>query len=49
MTNPKHQVERFDKALHDRKAFSCGVAGMDRWFKESITDQIKANWPHSIF
>lgn len=36
-------MEKFDKASHDRGAFSCGVAGMDRWFKESITDQIKAN------
>jgi GNAT superfamily N-acetyltransferase len=43
MTKPKFRVERFDKASHDRGAFSCGVAGMDRWFKESITDQIKAN------
>ena len=43
MTKPKFRVERFDKASHDRGVFSCGVAGMDRWFKESISDQIKAN------
>ncbi|MCP4818630.1 MAG: GNAT family N-acetyltransferase [Shimia sp.] len=43
MTKPKFRVERFEKASHDRGAFSCGVTGMDRWFKESITDQIMAN------
>lgn len=43
MPKPKFRVERFDKASHDREAFSCGVAGIDRWFKESITDQIKTN------
>lgn len=43
MTDPKFRVEKFDKASHDRGAFSCGVPAMDRWFKESISDQIKAN------
>ena len=43
MPKPKFRVERFDKASHDREAFSCGVVGIDRWFKESITDQIKTN------
>ncbi|MFK8034162.1 MAG: GNAT family N-acetyltransferase [Hyphomicrobiales bacterium] len=43
MTEQKFRIEKYDKASHDREAFSCGVAGMDRWFKESITDQIKTN------
>ena len=43
MTKPKFRVQKFDKASHDRGAFSCGVPAMDRWFKESISDQIKAN------
>lgn len=43
MIDQKFRIEKFDKASHDRGAFSCGIAGMDRWFKKSITDQIKAN------
>ncbi len=43
MTDQRFRIEKFDRASHDRGAFCCGVAGMDRWFKESITDQIKAN------
>lgn len=43
MTKSKFYVQKFDKASHDREAFSCGVTSMDRWFKESISDQIKAN------
>ncbi len=37
------RVEAFDTSKHDRTAFTCGVAAMDRWFKESISDQIKRN------
>jgi len=37
------RVEAFDTAKHDRTAFTCGVPPMDRWFKESISDQIKRN------
>lgn len=43
MTKPKFSVQKFDKASHDREAFSCGVPAMDRWFREGISDQIKAN------
>lgn len=43
MTKPKFSVQKFDKASHDREAFSCGIPAMDRWFKESVSDQIKAN------
>lgn len=43
MIETKFRVQKFDKASHDRGAFSCGVPAMDRWFKESISDQIRAN------
>lgn len=43
MTKPTYRIEKFDKASHERGAFSCGIAGMDRWFKESISDQIQTN------
>ncbi|MDF3414407.1 GNAT family N-acetyltransferase [Sulfitobacter sp. M57] len=43
MTKPKFRVQKFDKASHDHEAFSCGIPAMDRWFNESISDQIKAN------
>jgi len=43
MPKPKFRVGWFDKASHDCEAFSCGVAGTDRWFKASITDQVKTN------
>lgn len=43
MTKPKFSVQKFYKASHDREAFSCGVPAMDRWFKGSISEQIKAN------
>ncbi len=36
-------IRAFDKALHDRGAFSCGVEAMDRWFRQSISDRIRAN------
>lgn len=37
------RVAAFDTSKHDRTAFTCGVPAMDRWFKESISDQIKRN------
>jgi len=37
------KIRPFDKALHDRRAFSSGVAPMDRWLRESASDQIKRN------
>lgn len=43
MADTPYVIQQFDKALHDRKAFSCGVTGMDRWFKKSISEQIKHN------
>lgn len=37
------KIKPFNKALHDRRAFSSGVAPMDRWLRESAADQIKRN------
>ncbi len=39
MTNP--DISLFDKAKHDRTGFSCGVDSIDRWFKQSISKNIK--------
>ncbi len=37
-------VQKFNKALHDRGAFCCGVEAMDRFFKDSLTGQVKADY-----
>jgi len=34
-------IAKFDKALHDRSAFSCGFAPIDNFLKSSLSDQIK--------
>ncbi len=39
MTSP--DISLFDKAKHDRTGFSCGVGSIDRWFKNSISKNIK--------
>lgn len=39
---PALTIARFDKALHDRSAFSCGFAPIDNFLKSSLSDQIKA-------
>ncbi|MCF6272817.1 MAG: GNAT family N-acetyltransferase [Rhodobacteraceae bacterium] len=36
-------IAKFEKALHDRSAFSCGFAPIDGFFKSSISQQIKDN------
>lgn len=36
-------VMKFQRALHDRSAFSCGFQPIDNFLKSSITDQIKNN------
>jgi GNAT superfamily N-acetyltransferase len=41
MAEPEYTIKQFDKALHDRSAFSCGVAVIDKWLRSSITDLIK--------
>lgn len=34
-------IARFDKALHDRSAFSCGFAPIDNFLKSSLSDQVR--------
>lgn len=42
MSEPEQiSVSKFEKALHDRSAFSCGITSIDGWFKTGISDQIK--------
>jgi GNAT superfamily N-acetyltransferase len=41
MADAKYVIRLFDKALHDRRAFSCGVEAMDRWIRYSVSDQVK--------
>lgn len=37
------KIRPFNKALHDRRDFSSGIAQMDRWLRESAAEQIKRN------
>lgn len=34
-------IAKFDKALHDRSAFSCGFGPIDNFLKSSLSDQVK--------
>jgi len=38
---PALKIGKFDKALHDRSAFSCGFPPIDNFLKSSLSDQIK--------
>ena len=38
---PALVIGKFDKALHDRSAFSCGFGPIDNFLKSSLSDQIK--------
>lgn len=38
---PALTIARFDKALHDRSAFSCGFGPIDNFLKSSLSDQIR--------
>ncbi|MFA8444021.1 GNAT family N-acetyltransferase [Yoonia sp.] len=38
---PAVTITKFDKALHDRSAFSCGFVPIDNFLKSSLSDQIK--------
>lgn len=40
--DPAFTITKFDKALHDRSAFSCGFAPIDNFLKSSLSDHIKA-------
>ncbi len=42
MTSPPLTIRSFDKALHDRSAFSCGFAPIGNFLKSSLSDQIKS-------
>lgn len=37
-------IAKFDKALHDRSAFSCGFEPIDKFLKEALSDHIKAGY-----
>ncbi|MDE3028553.1 MAG: GNAT family N-acetyltransferase [Paracoccaceae bacterium] len=39
---PALTIAKFDKALHDRSAFSCGHGPIDNFLKSSLSDQIRA-------
>lgn len=43
MTEQKYKITQFEKALHDRSAFSCGVPPIDNWIKTSISDETKTD------
>lgn len=43
MANAKYVIRLFDKALHDHRAFSCGVEAIDRWIRYSVSDQVKSD------
>ena len=38
---PALTIAKFEKALHDRSAFSCGFRPIDTFLKSSLSDQIK--------
>jgi len=38
---PALTIAQFDKALHDRSAFSCGFAPIENFLKSSLSEQIK--------
>ena len=40
---PSLFIMKFNKALHDRSAFSCGFQPIDNFLQSSISDQIKNN------
>ncbi|MEL7429139.1 MAG: GNAT family N-acetyltransferase [Pseudomonadota bacterium] len=40
----KLTISQFDKALHDRSAFSCGFEPIDRFLKDAMTDHVKAGY-----
>jgi len=38
---PVLTIAKFDKALHDRSAFSCGFGPIDNFLKSSLSEQVK--------
>lgn len=41
MTKTPYLVQTFDKALHDRRAFSCGIEELDRWIREGASGMVR--------
>ena len=41
MAEPAYRITQFDKALHDRSAFSCGVSPIDNWIRHSISEETR--------
>lgn len=39
---PVLTIAKFNKALHDRSAFSCGFGPIDNFLKSSLSEQIKS-------
>jgi len=39
--NAPLSIQKFDKALHDRSAFSCGHGAIDNFLKSSLSDHVK--------
>lgn len=37
-------ITQFNKALHDRSAFSCGFTPIDRFLKTALSDHIKSGY-----
>lgn len=44
MGTPPFVISKFDKALHDRSAFSCGFDPIDKFLKEGLSDHIKTGY-----
>jgi ribosomal protein S18 acetylase RimI-like enzyme len=43
MSDAIFSISLFDKALHDRSAFCCGVDALDNWLKKTVTQKIRDN------
>ncbi|WP_164662072.1 N-acetyltransferase [Tropicibacter sp. Alg240-R139] len=41
MSETPFLVTKFNKALHERGAFSCGVNDLDHWIKQSASSMVK--------
>jgi GNAT superfamily N-acetyltransferase len=41
MAEPVYRITQFDKALHDRSAFCCGVAPIDNWIRTSVSEETR--------
>ena len=39
---PTLNIQKFNKALHDRSAFSCGTESIDNFLKYTLSGEIKS-------